>query len=178
MMPNFLSHATLAAVIAVTTLGASCRSTATPDANTGKAVSGRVATGTGLSFDFGDGWSEVPAGTSPFTKVYRNPSRQLEMRLAEASSGGLAITTHGDQMRRGLSVDGSVESAGAVTIAGRPGYRCVVKKKTPTGFGVVVGETVLYTDGRITTVYVSSTGDEKTDHRAEIDAILATLQIA
>lgn len=141
-------------------------------------MSGRVATGTGISFDFPTGWSEVPPGTSPFTKVYRNRQGQLEMRLAEASSGGLAITTHGDQMRRGLAVDGVVESAEATTVAGRPAYRVVVKKKTPSGgFGIVVGVTILYREDRITTVYLSSAGDEKTDHRPAIEALLGTLQI-
>jgi hypothetical protein len=175
-MPKFVPLATLAVL---TALSAGCRTAVPADPGAGTPVSGRVATGTGVSFDFPAGWAEVPAGTSPFTKVFRNPSRQLEMRLAEASSGGLAITTHGDQMRRGLAVDGFVEQAGALTIEGRPAYRVIVRKKTPTGgLGIVVGTTILYREDRITTVYVSSTGDEKVDHRPEIDALLATLRFS
>lgn len=179
MMPKFISYATLAVAIAIGASATACKTAAPADPKAGKPVSGRVNTLTGLSFDFGDGWSERTADITPFTEVFRNPSKQLEMRLAEAPSGGIAITSHGDQMRRGLAVDGEVESAGPTTVEGKPAYKVVVKKHTPTGgTGVVVGLTILYRPDRVTTVYVASQGDEKTDHRAEIDALFATLKIA
>ncbi len=154
-----------------------CGASAGDDANGGVVVEGRTDTGIGLSFDFDTGWREAPPGSTPFTKVYRNKLQQLEMRLADARSGGIAITTHGEQMRRGLGVDSTVEQSGPITIDGRPAYRVVVKKKTPTGIGIVVGTTVLRANDRIATVYLSSTADEKPEDRARIDAILATMEV-
>lgn len=177
MMPEIARHATLVAACALAAaLAAGCRP-APASAEKGAPVSGRVATGTGLSLDFPAGWVEVPSGVSPFTKVYRNAGRQLELRLAEAPANGLAIMTHGDQMKRGLARDGSVEASGPATVDGRPAYRVVVAKKTPTGTGLVVGLTILLDGDRISTLYLSSAADEKSDHRAEIDAILATLEV-
>lgn len=177
MTPRLRIAGLVVAVWAVWVCAACHGSSNAGDPKQGRAVSGRTATGTGLSFDFPTGWYEVPPGNSPFTKVFRNPQRQLEMRLAEASSGGLAITTHGDQMKRGLAVDGTIEQNIAITLAGRPAYRVVVKKTTGTGHGVVVGITILEPNDRITTVYLSSTGDEKADDRPEIESLLATLQL-
>jgi hypothetical protein len=165
------------ALLALVTAGAGCRSTTTAPAN-GMLVSGTIATGTGVSFDFPAGWVEVPGGSAPFTKVYRNPERQLELRLVEAPANGLAVTTHGDEMKRGLARDGAVEESGPTTVDGRPAYRVVVKKKTPSGgSGVVVGITIMLEGDRISTLYVSSAGDEKESHRSEIEALLSTLKV-
>jgi hypothetical protein len=168
-------YALRATLLAATILAASCGGAASGPSK-GKPVSGRTDTTAGVSVEFPDGWVDEPVGGRPFTKVYSNAARQLEMRVVEAPAGGLSISTHGDQMKRGLAVDGAVEENGAATVDGHPGYRVVVKKKTPTGVGLVVGETILRGD-RITTVYVSSAGDEKVDHRPEIDALLATLKV-
>lgn len=181
MITKIIAHATLGLALATGAASIACRSTPSgpPDPRAGKPVSGRVSTLTGLSFDFGDGWTERTADITPFTEVFRNPSEQLEMRLAESPANGTSIDTAGYEMKRGLSVDGTVESAERTTVEGKPAYRVVVKKKTPTGgWGIVVGLTILYRPDRMTTVYVASSGDEKTDHRAQIDALFATLKIA
>jgi hypothetical protein len=171
MMPEIARHATFAILVIV---AAGCRLAAP---GVGTPVSGRTETKVGVSFDFPAGWAEVPVGARPFTELYENRERQLELRLVEAPAGGLAITTHGDQMTRGLAPDGTVEEHGPTTVDGHAAYRVVVKKKTATGYGLVVGVTILRDGDRISTVYLSSTGDERAYHRPEIEALLATLKV-
>jgi hypothetical protein len=169
------SLALRATLLATTLALAACGGTSTTAR--GRAVSGRTDTGAGVSLDFSSGWIDEPPKGRPFTKIYSNAERQLEVRVADAPSSGLAIATHGDQMKRGLAVDGSVEESAATTIDGHPAFRVVVKKTTATGSGIVVGVTIQRSSDRITTLYVSSTGDEKADHRSEIDALLATVKV-
>jgi hypothetical protein len=176
MMPEFARHATLVAALALAAaaLAAGC---APASGEGGPEVSGRVATGTGVSLDFPAGWVEVPEGAAPFTKIYRNAGRQLELRLVEGPANGLAVTTHGDQMKRGLARDGAVEESGPATVGGRPAYKVVVAKKTAEGSGLVVGVTMLLDGDRISTLYLSSAGVAKPEHRTEIEALLATLDV-
>jgi hypothetical protein len=165
------------ALLCCAVAAAACSSKPEADPKEGDPIEGRASTGTGVSLDFGDGWIDAAGGVTPFTKVFRNRERQLEVRCVETSANGLAVTTHGDQMKRGLSHDGTVVESGPLTVDGRPAYRAVVQIKTPTGHGLVVGTTILKEGDRISTLYVATAGDERPEHRAAIDALLATLRV-
>jgi hypothetical protein len=80
-------------------------------------------------------------------------------------------------MKRGLARDGAVEESGPTTVGGRPAYKVVVAKKTAEGSGLVVGVTMLLDGDRISTLYLSSAGVAKPEHRTEIEALLATLEV-
>jgi hypothetical protein len=175
-MRKIVRFATLVTLSALA-LAAGCGGSRQIDPKADPPVSGRTITGTGISIEFPAGWVEVRGGVTPFTKVYRNKERQLEVRCIETSAKGLAVTTHGDQMKRGLSHDGTVEESGPVTVDGNPAYRAVVRLKTPTGYGVVIGTTILRAGDQLSTLYVASSGDERESHRAEMEALLATVKV-
>lgn len=179
--PTFMMRKTVRFAMYVTlcafALAAGCGGTRQIDPKADPPVSGRILTGTGISLEFPSGWVEVRGGVTPFTKVYRNKERQLEVRCIETAARGLAITTHGDQMKRGLSHDGTVQESGPVSVDGYPAYRAVVRLKTQTGYGIVIGLTILRDGDQLSTLYVASSGDEGEHHRAEIEALLATVKV-
>ncbi len=177
MMPKIRRRATLACLISLLAGLSGCSKTPA-DPSAGTPVSGRVVTGAGISIDFPAGWVETPRAGRPFTKTYENKSGQLEIRLVDSPADGMAISTSGEQVKRGLSHDGTVAESRVTTVAGRPAFRLVVLKKTPTGgTGIVVALVILRADDRHTTIYVASLGDEKPNHRAEIDALLNTIEV-
>lgn len=142
----------------------------------GKPVSGRTATGTGVSLDFPEGWAEVEVEGRPFTKLYENDARQLALGLGEFPSNGLSISTLGDQMQRRLGSDGTIKEGALTTIDGHPAYRVFSEQKTATGHGLVIGLTIMRGD-RVSTVFLFSQGDEKVNHRPEMEAFLQTLKV-
>jgi len=175
MMRKTRRYATLIAICALA-VAAGCGST-TIDPRADTPVSGRVATDTGISLNFPSGWVEVRGGVAPFSKVYRNKEQGLEVRCIETDAKGFAVTTHGDQMKRGLAHDGTVDQSGPVTIDGRPAYRAIVRMKTASGHGVVYGVTILRTGDRLSTLYLATAGDERAGQRAELEALLATVRV-
>ena len=176
MMRKIIRSATLVTLSALA-LAAGCGGARQIDPKADPPVSGPTRTGTGISIEFPPGWVEVRGGVTPFTKVYRNKDRQLEVRCIETGARGLAVTTHGDQMKRGLAHDGTVQESGPVTVDGHPAYRAVVRLKTPTGYGIVIGTTLIRDGDLVSTFYVASSGDERAEHRAEMEALLASVKV-
>ena len=139
-------------------------------------VSGVTNTKSGVSIDFPEGWAEYPTSGRPYTTFYENKKRQLAMGLTEFSNQQTADAL-GDQVKRRLQTEGTLVEFGPVTIDGAPAYRVVASLKTVSGNGLVIGTAIARKNDRGTAIYLYSSGDEKEDHRAEMDALLATIRM-
>lgn len=139
-------------------------------------VAGVTDTKAGVSLDFPEGWAEYPTLGRPFTTFYENKKRQLAMGLTEFSNQQSADTL-GDQVKRRLQSEGTVTEYGPITIDGAPAYRVVASLKTVNGKGLVIGTAIARKNDRGTAIYLYSAGDEKEDHRSEMDALLATIRM-
>lgn len=165
----------ISSVVACSRTGTTARHS--PNERVIRDVSGRTELGVGLSLNFPAGWVEEESGGRPFSKYYENFDQQLAIGCAQFSSNGQAVTTLGDQIKRRLGASGQVLESGPVTIGSTPGYKVVATQKTPSGHGIVTGIVVLRDTGIASTLYLYSAGDEKRDHRPEMDALLATLLV-
>lgn len=139
-------------------------------------VAGVTDTKAGVSMDFPEGWAEYPTLGRPYTAFYENRKRQLAMGLTEFANAQTADAL-GDQVKRRLQTEGTILEFGPVTIDGSPAYRVVASIKTVSGKGLVIGTAIAKKNGRGTAIYVYSAGDEKEDHRAEMEALLATVKM-
>ena len=139
-------------------------------------VAGVVDTKAGVSMDFPEGWAEYPTQGRPFTTFYENKKRQLAMGMTEFSNQQSADAL-GDQVKRRLQTEGTVVEFGPMTIDGAPAYRVVASLKTVSGKGLVIGTAIARKNDRGTAIYLYSSGDEKEDHRAEMEALLATIKM-
>ena len=139
-------------------------------------VSGVTNTKSGVSIDFPEGWAEYPTAGRPFTTFYENKKRQLAMGLTEFANQQTADAL-GDQVKRRLQSEGTLVEFGPLTIDGAPAYRVVASLKTVSGKGLVIGTAIARKNDRGTAIYLYSSGDEKEDHRAEMEALLATIRM-
>lgn len=139
-------------------------------------VSGVIDTKAGVSLEFPDGWAEHPTLGRPYTTFYENEKRQLAMGLTEFSNAQTADAL-GDQVKRRLQSEGTILEFGPVTIDGCPAYRVVASLKTVSGKGLVIGTAIARKNDRGTAIYLYSQGDEKVDHRAEMESLLATIKM-
>ncbi len=139
-------------------------------------VAGVTDTKAGVSMDFPEGWAEYPTLGRPYTAFYENRKRQLAMGLTEFANAQTADAL-GDQVKRRLQTEGTILEYGPATIDGSPAYRVVASIKTVSGKGLVIGTAIAKKNGRGTAIYVYSAGDEKEDHRAEMEALLATVKL-
>ncbi len=171
-----------ALLVAASVGGSSCGGSApatrhSPNEHVVRTVTGRTELGVGLSLDFPRGWAEEEAGGRPFNKYYENFDQQLAIGCAEFPANGQAVTTLGDQIKRRLGSSGQVLESGPVTIGTTPGYQVVATQKTASGHGLVIGTVVLRDTGVASTLYLYSAGDEKRDHKPEMQSLLATLLV-
>lgn len=139
-------------------------------------VSGVVDTKAGISLDFPEGWAEYPTSGRPYTAFFENKKRQLALGLTEFSNQQTADAL-GDQVKRRLQTEGTIVEYGPVTIDGAPAFRVVASLKTVSGKGLVIGTAIARKNARGTAAYLYSSGDEKEDHRAEMEALLATIRM-
>jgi hypothetical protein len=139
-------------------------------------VSGRVSTRAGISVEFPAGWAEVPLH-GPFTRSFENKETQLNLDLSDFTPSGDSLPVLGQRMHQDLAHEGTVVESGTTTVDGRDAYRVLLEKRTSSGHGLVYGLIVPRPSGRVTTVFLSSRGDETPRQRADIDAIVATIRV-
>lgn len=139
-------------------------------------VSGITDTKAGIAVNFPEGWAAYPTLGRPYTSYFENKERQLVLGLTEFANHQSADTL-GDQVKRRLAIEGTVTEYGPVTVDGAPAFRVVASLKTTTGKGLVIGTAIARKNNRGTAVYLYSAGDERDDHRAEMDALLATIKM-
>lgn len=147
-----------------------------PRLQRGTPVSGTTDTRCGMTFDFPEGWAEYPTAGRPYTAYFENKERRLALGLTNFSNAQSADTL-GDQIKRRLATEGNISESGPLTIDGAPAYRVVAKLQTDTGHGIVIGTAIAGRNDRGMAVYLYSSGDEKSDNRAEMDQLLATLKL-
>lgn len=141
-----------------------------------KPVSGRVDTGAGVSIDFPEGWAEMSQAGRPYSRYYENKERQLALGVIDFPTD-YSIWTLGEQVKRRLSHEATLEENGPVRVDGREAFRVVSALKTSTGHGLVVGLVVMRSQTLATSLFLSTTGDEREHHRAEMEALLATVRV-
>jgi hypothetical protein len=147
------------------------------DPSAPRPVSGRVDTGAGISIDFPDGWAQMPTAGLTFTRYYENAERQLALGINDFATSGESIWTMGEQVKRRLSHEATVEESGPLRVDGREAFRVVSALKTSTGHGRVVGIVLLRTPNRASSLFLSTKGNEREDHREEMDALLETVRV-
>jgi hypothetical protein len=145
--------------------------------SSGGPAPGPTKTRVGLTVELPAGWVEVPTEGRPYTQTLENKERQLAIGLVDFPTNGVSIASYGDQVKRRLGSDGTLVESGATTVDGHEAFRVVSNQKTATGHGLVIATVIGRDPSRAAAIYVYSAGDQQEHHRAEMDAIVASIKV-